>query len=146
VYFFICYWIWWRLEFCLVFVLRICEFTLYWSLLLTTDQRSESMYCNWRCITFSFLSGSLHELVHVQLIIIFFCVLKIFTLYEELAPPKYESVIHDGRNMFHVIYMAWWIKLHSRLHFGYYLLNMDFLWRCTVHNYSNKFCISSVNG
>jgi len=38
--------------------------------------------------TFSFLSGSLHELVRVQLITIFFCILKIFTLCEELLPQN----------------------------------------------------------
>ena len=96
--FFIFYWIWWRLAFCLVFVLRICEFTLYWSLLLTTGQRNGSIYCNWKCITFSFLSRFLHKPVHVHPIIIFFCILNIFTLCEELSPQN-MNLGHNGMNI-----------------------------------------------
>jgi len=97
--FLICCQIWGRLEFCLVFMLWISEFILYWSLLLTTNRRSESMYCDWRGKILSLLDKSLwvstsatHNNSNYILLYP-----KIFTLYEEFPQNINPYIILDCR-------------------------------------------------
>ena len=61
--FLIHWYIWLRLEFCLVFMLRISEFALYVSLLLTTSRRRESIYCDWIGKILSFFNKSVHLII-----------------------------------------------------------------------------------
>jgi len=74
------------------------EFHLNLFLLLTTNDRSDSIYCDCRSTIFRFLNKSLYKtlLLHpVIILIIFFFMLKIFVLFEEFPQNIYPWFIME---------------------------------------------------
>jgi hypothetical protein len=106
---------WWKLSFCLVFTLWMLECKLYMLLLSTTNNRSESMYCEWNGNIFKCENKSLQEslfLLSVIILISFFCILKIFVL--SVVSPVYYSIWHSG------------VKVGIVNHFHYFLRLVGF--------------------
>jgi hypothetical protein len=66
---------WWKLSFCLVFILWMSEFRLYMLLLSITNNRSDSMYCGGNGNIFKFLNKSLQESLFLLFVIILIALL-----------------------------------------------------------------------
>jgi len=82
-----------KIRTCLISLLQISEWTLYWSIFMTTKHKNKKIYWGWWGRVFSALNGYLQESLFLEFVIIliaFFCNLKIFILYGEL-PQKMMS-------------------------------------------------------
>ena len=80
-----------KIRICLISLLQISEWTLHWSIFLTTKHNNKKIYWGWRGRMFSPLNGYLYEslfLVFVIILIAFFVTWK-YLYYMENYPRKW---------------------------------------------------------
>ena len=78
-----------NIRICLIPLLWISEWTLYWSIFLTTKHNNKKLYWGWRGKMFNALNGYLHEFLEFVIILIAFFVTWKYLYYMENYPRKW---------------------------------------------------------